>query len=78
MLAAGPVSLLVDPPTAGYNQNPIAVYYCHSQAGELETCIAVVQNTPWGAKVTFAFKPGGEAVPKALHVSPFMDMQNTW
>jgi hypothetical protein len=28
--------------------------------------------------VTFLFNPDGDASPKALHVSPFMDMQNTW
>ena len=35
-------------------------------------------NTPWGERVTFLFDPKGEQVPKALHVSPFMDMQGTW
>lgn len=75
---AGAVKLLANPPTAGYTQNPIAVYYCYSEAGSLEVCIAVVQNTPWGARVTFAFKPEGESIPKALHVSPFMDMKNMW
>ncbi|KAG2502138.1 hypothetical protein HYH03_000626 [Edaphochlamys debaryana] len=47
-------------------------------APRLERCIAEVTNTPWGERVSFVFNPAGEAVGKALHVSPFMDMQNTW
>lgn len=39
---------------------------------------AQVTNTPWGERVRFVFRPAGEVVQKALHVSPFMDMRNTW
>ena len=28
--------------------------------------------------VTFLFRPDGQRVPKAMHVSPFMDMRSTW
>ncbi|KAL4448927.1 hypothetical protein ABPG77_007644 [Micractinium sp. CCAP 211/92] len=76
---AGPVRLLTHPPAAGYTQNPISVYYCYSRDGrQLEQCIAEVTNTPWAERVTFLFRPGGETVPKALHVSPLMDMRSTW
>ena len=44
----------------------------------LQRCIAEVTNTPWGARVTFVFDPGEQAVPKAMHVSPLMDMRSTW
>jgi hypothetical protein len=37
-----------------------------------------VTNTPWGERVTFVFDPKGQRVQKALHVSPFMDMDNVW
>lgn len=37
-----------------------------------------VTNTPWGDRVIFLFDPNGQLVPKSLHVSPFMDMRNTW
>jgi DUF1365 family protein len=37
-----------------------------------------VTNTPWAASSSFAFDPTGDAVPKSLHVSPFMDMAATW
>jgi DUF1365 family protein len=78
---AGPVRLLTHPAAAGYLQNPISVYYCYCTDGSaVEKCIAEVTNTPWGERVTFLFRPGaaGEAVPKALHVSPLMDMRSTW
>lgn len=35
-------------------------------------------NTPWGARVNFVFDPSGDHVCKALHVSPFMDMDSEW
>ena len=69
---------MTNPVTAGYVQNPISVYYCHAADGGLSTCLAEVTNTPWGAKVSVLVTPDGESVPKALHVSPLMDMQNTW
>ncbi len=101
---AGPVHLLTHPPSAGYTQNPISVYYCYSlntgetrapkeeatknkNRGALEKCLAEVTNTPWGERVTFAFLPAdptntstkhGQNIPKALHVSPLMDMTSTW
>jgi hypothetical protein len=37
-----------------------------------------VTNTPWAERVTFVFRPEGETVSKALHVSPLMDMDGTW
>ena len=40
--------------------------------------VAVVTNTPWGARVAFRFDPAGDKVAKCLHVSPFMDMEGTW
>jgi DUF1365 family protein len=75
---AGRVKLLTNPPALGYIQNPISVYYCFAADGTLEMCIAEVTNTPWADRVTFLFRPGGEEVPKSLHVSPLMDMRNVW
>lgn len=81
------MKLLTDPISAGYTQNPISVYYCYrSSSGSegaggpplLVQCIAEVSNTPWNERVTFVFQPDGQSVRKALHVSPFMDMKNTW
>ncbi|GMH32836.1 hypothetical protein BSKO_00670 [Bryopsis sp. KO-2023] len=74
----GGVKLLTNPVSCGYVENPISIYYCYSQNGDLEKCIAEVTNTPWGERTSFLFNPDGETVPKSLHVSPFMDMQNVW
>ncbi len=75
---AGDVLLLTTPVSAGYTQNPISVYYCMGAAGRLRQGIAEVTNTPWGERVTFLFHPEGQDVPKAMHVSPLMDMKSTW
>ncbi|KAK9908354.1 hypothetical protein WJX75_006503 [Coccomyxa subellipsoidea] len=74
----GSVLLLTTPVSAGYTQNPISVYYCKEAGGSLRHCIAEVTNTPWGERVTFLFHPEGQDVPKAMHVSPLMDMKSTW
>lgn len=80
----GPVRLFTSPWTFGYVQNPISVYYCYEgdvadcSADTLKTCVAEVTNTPWGERVVFNFEPTGQRVPKALHVSPFMDMLGDW
>ena len=75
---AGRVLMLALPESAGYEQNPICVYYCHAPTGELERCIAEVTNTPWADRVRFAFAPGGESMPKPMHVSPLQDMRSTY
>ena len=51
----GRVRALLLPESAGYEQNPICVYYCDDAAGELKCCIAEVTNTPWGDRVRIAF-----------------------
>ncbi|XP_047338100.1 uncharacterized protein LOC124941791 [Impatiens glandulifera] len=78
---SGPVFLLTIPPSVGYEQNPLSVYYCYELDGNvtcLKKCIAEVTNTPWGERVTFLFNPKSDTVVKSLHVSPFMDMVGTW
>ncbi|PIA41633.1 hypothetical protein AQUCO_02200218v1 [Aquilegia coerulea] len=77
----GPVFLLTIPPSVGYEQNPLSVYYCYELEGsatELKKCIAEVTNTPWGERVSFIFDPHSDIVAKPLHVSPFMDMLGNW
>ncbi|XP_022642707.1 uncharacterized protein LOC106774402 isoform X2 [Vigna radiata var. radiata] len=71
----GPIFLLTIPPSVGYEQNPLSVYYCYAVEGStkrLKKCIAEVTNTPWGERVSFVFDPHSDLVAKALHVSPFM------
>uniref|UniRef100_A0A5B7BCL1 DUF1365 domain-containing protein n=1 Tax=Davidia involucrata TaxID=16924 RepID=A0A5B7BCL1_DAVIN len=77
----GPVFLLTVPPSVGYEQNPLSLYYCYDleeSARILKTCIAEVTNTPWGERVSFLFNPNSDLVAKPLHVSPFMDMLGNW
>ncbi|KAL8468508.1 hypothetical protein ACS0TY_031646 [Phlomoides rotata] len=77
----GPVFLLTIPPSVGYEQNPLSLYYCYDVEGTnrtLRKCIAEVTNTPWGERVTFLFNPNSDLVAKPLHVSPFMDMMGNW
>eukprot|EP00908_Phaeocystis_cordata_P025670 Transcript_813.p1 GENE.Transcript_813~~Transcript_813.p1 ORF type:complete len:335 (-),score=115.65 Transcript_813:894-1841(-) len=79
----GRVKLLMLPASAGYAQNPICVYYCYADEGgggeaRLQCCVAQVDNTPWGDRVTFAFAPGGDSLPKPMHVSPLQDMRSSW
>jgi len=74
----GRVLLLLLPGSAGFEENPIVVYYCHDAAGALRCCLAEVTNTPWGDRVRFAFAPSGDELPKAMHVSPLQDMASAW
>ncbi|XP_059668887.1 uncharacterized protein LOC132313969 [Cornus florida] len=77
----GPVFLLTIPPSVGYEQNPLSLYYCYDldeSALKLKNCIAEVTNTPWGERVSFLFNPNFDLVAKPLHVSPFMDMLGDW
>ncbi|WCJ27417.1 hypothetical protein M5689_009163 [Euphorbia peplus] len=77
----GPVLLLTIPPSVGYEQNPLSLYYCYDvqdSIRHLNNCIAQVTNTPWAERVTFVFDPNSDLVAKPLHVSPFMDMLGNW
>ncbi|KAL7242063.1 hypothetical protein ACSBR1_014606 [Camellia fascicularis] len=77
----GPVFLLTIPPSVGYDNNPLSLYYCYEVEGftkNLKQCIAEVTNTPWGERVSFLFDPTTDIVAKSLHVSPFMDMLGNW
>ncbi|KAH0676664.1 hypothetical protein KY285_024465 [Solanum tuberosum] len=75
------IFLLTIPPSVGYVQNPLSLYYCYDTEGSLQNlkkCIAEVTNTPWGERVSFLFNPNSDVVAKSLHVSPFMDMLGNW
>ena len=84
----GTVRLLTYAPSAGYEQNPISVYYCWDTAlpagapteesAPPTRALAEVTNTPWGERVRFAFGLHADAVPKPLHVSPLWHMGTLW
>jgi uncharacterized protein len=80
----GPVRLLANPRYWGIGMNPVAFYYLHgSGPGEpVEAMIAEVTNTPWGQRRCYVLDVGEEGLAgdfdKALHVSPFMPMEQSY
>jgi uncharacterized protein len=83
----GPVRVLTQPRTFGHCFNPVSFYYCFAPDGErLEAVVAEVTNTPWGERHAYVLPRGGDGpvldggAAKALHVSPFMamDQRYTW
>ncbi len=79
----GPIRLLTHLRTFGHCFNPVSFYYCFAPDGErLEAIVAEVTNTPWGERHAYVLE-AGEQVPrggfdKALHVSPFMPMDQRY
>ncbi len=81
----GPIRLLTHLRTFGHCFNPVSFYYCFAPDGEqLEAIVAEVTNTPWGERHAYVLQ-AGDPIPrggfdKALHVSPFMpmDQRYTW
>lgn len=52
-----------------------------SPASEIQLSGVLANVVLWlcrGDRVTFPFDPAGDTVPKALHVSPLMDMNSKW
>ena len=79
----GRVQLLTLPRILGYGFNPLSVYFCHSEDGRLSAILYEVSNTFGGRHsylmpVGVAAGPVRQAVGKAFHVSPFMDMDLTY
>jgi len=75
----GRIGLLTHLRYFGYCFNPISVYYCHDDKGELCNTVLEVSNTPWKERHCYVLDSHGDAVrryefDKAFHVSPFMDM----
>jgi len=67
------------PRLLGYAFNPISFYFCYDAAGRLGAVVHQVKNT-FGDQVGYVMPVRGDgpirqAAPKAMHVSPFFDMQ---
>lgn len=79
---AGPVTLLTQPRYWGYCMNPISFYFVWSaDRRRPEWLLLEVHNTPWNEQHPYVLKlPADMGGPldlrfdKAMHVSPFMDM----
>jgi uncharacterized protein len=82
----GPVRLLTQPRTLGHCFNPVSFYYCFGPGDErLEAVVAEVTNTPWGERHAYVLPRGdgggrvlSGGADKALHVSPFMAMEQRY
>ena len=83
----GPIRLLTHLRYFGYVMNPISVYYCYSpDESRVQALVAEVTNTPWGERHVYVVEPepdvSGERLragfAKALHVSPFMHMDQRY
>ena len=79
LATGGRVQLLTLPRILGYGFNPLSVYYCHAEDGRLSAILYEVSNT-FGGRHSYLMPVGAasgrvrQAVGKAFHVSPFMDM----
>ena len=83
---AGPIRVLTQLRTFGHCFNPVSFYYCFAEDGErVHSVLAEVTSTPWGERHAYVLPHGDGPVirgdlDKALHVSPFMgmDQRYTW
>ncbi len=76
LTADGPVVLLTHLRTFGWLFNPISVYFCYDGTGkEVVAAVAEVTSTPWHERTAYVVEgTGPQALPKQLHVSPFLPM----
>jgi DUF1365 family protein len=80
----GPVRMLAHVRTWGWCFNPLALYFCFDPAGlRVRRVVASVTNTPWNERHDYVLDadPDGRVdveVAKAMHVSPFFPMEQTY
>ena len=71
----GPIRMLTNLRMFGHCFNPVTFYYVFDAAGEeVVYLVAEVTNTPWGERHAYVAEGLQSTQAKALHVSPFMDM----
>jgi len=79
----GRIELLCYPRLLGYVFNPLSVFYCRDAGGRLEAVLYEVRNT-FGGRHSYLMpvEDGARIIrqraAKAFHVSPFMDMDQTY
>jgi uncharacterized protein len=79
----GPIRLLTQLRTLGHCFNPVSFYYCFDESERVQALVAEVTNTPWGDRHAYVIGAGTERIiqggmDKALHVSPFMEMDQRY
>lgn len=91
---SGPVRVLTNLSSFGHCFNPVSFYYCLDGSAEqgVDAVVAEVTNTPWGERHAYVLVRAGEDCSpvqtasavlagnstKALHVSPFMGMDQRY
>jgi hypothetical protein len=82
---SGPVRLLTNLRSFGHCFNPVSFYYCFEPDGDtLGAVLAEVTNTPWGERHAYVLHRSAQGSvvrgdsAKALHVSPFMGMDQRY
>ena len=77
----GPIRMLAHLRTWAWSFNPIVFYFVLTPDGDaVDTLVAEVTNTPWHERHAYVVPVGAPELvrpvrfPKAMHVSPFMDM----
>jgi DUF1365 family protein len=71
----GPIRILTQLRSFGHTFNPVSFYYCLDSAGQrVDAIVAEVTNTPWGERHAYVVDGECGEMVKALHVSPFMGM----
>jgi DUF1365 family protein len=80
----GPIRLLTSLRTFGHCFNPVSFYYCFTPQEQLQAVVAEVTSTPWGERHAYVLERAGSgpvlagSFQKALHVSPFMSMDQLY
>lgn len=81
---SGPIWLLANLRTFGHCFNPVSFYFCYDRQHRLQAMAAEVTNTPWKQRHVYVLRHQGASsvvrgeLPKQLHVSPFMAMQQRY
>jgi DUF1365 family protein len=77
----GPIRVLANVRTLGYQFNPIAIYYVFDDSGEALThVVADVTNMPWRESHAYVLTADADGVSvdgeaeKKMHVSPYLEM----
>ena len=80
----GSVCVLAGVRTLGYLFNPVSFYYCYGTE-RVDAVVPEVTNTPWGDQHSYVLDRGETEglvmtaqADKALHVSPFQDMDQSY
>lgn len=82
-LAGGPIRLFCMPRTLGYSFNPLSLYFCYRDSGQLAAIVYQVHNT-FGERHAYVAAVDNGAVSirhdcnKTFYVSPFMSMNQAY